>query len=168
MRIRGVATPGARGKARPAGHIGNMAKDVMDRFVEFTTHHPALVAAAIAAALAVIVYESWLRARSAGGVTPQELIQMMNRGALVLDIRPPDAFAAGHISGARQMPSEQLLKAGDALKRYKQKPVVVYSDGGSVAAAAVRQLMTQGFTQVFSLKGGLEAWRAENLPLAKA
>ena len=156
------------GILRPLFRHAPGRRDVMDRFVEFTTHHPALVAAAIAAALAVIIYESWLRARSAGGVTPQELIQMMNRGALVLDIRPADAFAAGHISGARQMPSEQLVKAGDALKRYKQKPVVVYCDGGSVASAAVRQLMTQGFTQVFSLKGGLAAWRAENLPLAKA
>ncbi|HEY2591457.1 MAG TPA: rhodanese-like domain-containing protein [Steroidobacteraceae bacterium] len=140
----------------------------MDRFVEFAGHHPALIAAAIAAALAVIIYESWLRARSAGGVTPQQLIQLMNRGALVLDIRPADAYAAGHITGARQMPSEQLLKAGDTLKRYKAKPVVVYSDGRSLAAAAVRHLMAQGFTQVFSLEGGLEAWRAENLPLAKA
>lgn len=142
--------------------------DAMDRFVEFAGHHPALVAAAIAAALAVIVYESWLRARSAGGVTPQQLIQLMNRGALVIDIRPADAFAGGHISGARQIPSDQLVKAGDTLKRYKAKPVVIYSDGGSIAAAAVRQLMAQGFTQVFSLQGGLEAWRAENLPLAKA
>jgi len=140
----------------------------MDRFFEFAGHHPALIAAALAAALAVIVYESWLRARSAGGVTPQQLIQLMNRGALVLDIRPAEAYAAGHITGARQMPSEQLLKAGDTLKRYKAKPVVVYAEGRSIAPAAVRQLMEQGFTQVFSLEGGLEAWRAENLPLAKA
>lgn len=140
----------------------------MDRLVEYAGHHPALAAAAVAAALAVVVYESWLRARSAGGVTPQELIQLMNRGALVLDIRPADAFAAGHIGGARQLASDQIPKAGDTLKRYKGKPVIVYCDGGSVAPAAVRQLATQGFTQVFSLKGGLAAWRAENLPLAKA
>jgi len=127
-----------------------------------------LVAAAAAAALAVIVYEAWLRTQSAGGVTPQQLIQLMNRGALVLDVRPPEAFAAGHINGARQMPSNQLMTAGETLKRYKTKPVIVYCDGGSVAAAAVRQLTTQGFTQVFSLRGGLAAWRAENLPLAKA
>ena len=140
----------------------------MDRFVEYAGHHPALVAFALIAALAVIGYESWLRARSAGGVTPQQLIQLMNRGALVLDIRTADAYAVGHISGARQMASDQLVKAGDTLKRYKAKPVVIYSDGASIAASAVRQLMAQGFTQVFSLQGGLEAWRAENLPLAKA
>ncbi|MGH8259657.1 MAG: rhodanese-like domain-containing protein [Steroidobacteraceae bacterium] len=140
----------------------------MDQFVEFAGHHPALVAVAFAAALAVIVYESWLRSRSAGGVTPQQLIQLMNKGALVLDIRPQETYAAGHIGGARLMRTEQILKAGEALKRYKSKPVIVYCDGGSVASAAVRQLMSQGFTQVFSLKGGITAWRAESLPLAKA
>lgn len=140
----------------------------MDRLVEFVGHHPALAAFAVVAALAVIVYESWLRARTAGGVTPQQLIQLMNQGALVLDLRPPDDYAAGHISGARQLPSGEILKASEKLKRYKAKPVIVYCDGGSVASAAVRQLATQGFTQVASLKGGLSAWRAENLPLAKA
>lgn len=140
----------------------------MDQLIEFAGHHPALVAAAVVAALAVVVYESWLRAQSAGGVTPQQLIQLMNQGALVLDLRAQDAYAAGHITGARQLDVGQIAKAGDSLKRYKTKPVIVYCDAGSVAAAAVRQLGTQGFTQVFSLKGGLSAWRAENLPLARA
>jgi rhodanese-related sulfurtransferase len=140
----------------------------VDRFIEYVGHHPALVAAAAAAAVLVIAYESWLRAHTAGSVTPQELIQLMNQGALVLDIRPPDAYSAGHINGARQMPSDQIVKAGESLKRYKAKPVIVYCDGGSVASAAVRQLTSQGFTRVFSLKGGLTAWRSENLPLAKA
>jgi rhodanese-related sulfurtransferase len=140
----------------------------MDRLVVFVSLHPALVAFAIVAALAVIVYESWLRAHTAGGVSPQQLIQLMNQGALVLDLRPEEAFAAGHISGARQVPAAEILKASEKWKRYKAKPVIVYCDGGSVASAAVRQLAAQGFTRVSSLKGGLTAWRAENLPLAKA
>jgi rhodanese-related sulfurtransferase len=92
----------------------------------------------------------------------------MNQGALVLDIRPASEYAAGHISGARTLPTDQLSRAGDTLKRYKEKLVVVYCDAGSHASAAVRQLAAQGFTKVFTLRGGLSAWRAENLPLAKA
>lgn len=140
----------------------------MDRLVEFAGHHPYLVAAAVLAALVVIAYESWQRTQEAAAISPQDLIRLMNQGALVLDIRPQDQFAAGHINGARQMASDQILKAGDTLKKYREKPVVVYCDGGSTAAAAVRQLTAQGFTKAFSLRGGLAAWRAENLPLAKA
>ena len=39
--------------------------------------------------------------------------------------------------------------------------------GGGSAPAAVRALSSQGFTKVFNLRGGLAAWRAENLPLAR-
>ncbi|HUN27649.1 MAG TPA: rhodanese-like domain-containing protein [Steroidobacteraceae bacterium] len=140
----------------------------MDRLIEFAQHHSLLVAAAVLAALLVVAYETYLRRQSAQAVTPQELIRLMNQGALVLDLRPPDQYAAGHINGARQMSSDAVLKAADTLKKHKEKPVVVYCDAGSVGAAAVRQLAAQGFTKVFSLRGGLGAWRAENLPLARA
>jgi rhodanese-related sulfurtransferase len=93
---------------------------------------------------------------------------LMNQGALVLDIRKPDEFAQGHVNGAKHLPSDQILTAGDTFKRFKDKPVVVYCDSGSLAAAAVRQLNVQGFTKAFTLRGGFAGWRAENLPVAKA
>ena len=92
----------------------------------------------------------------------------MNQGALVIDLRPADAFATGHVAGAKQMSGEQILKAGDTLKKQKEKVLVVYDDTGSLGASAVRQLAAQGFTKAFNLRGGIAAWRAENLPLSKA
>ena len=139
----------------------------MDRLIEYSIHHPYLVAVAAVAAIAVLVYELRLLNLNQAGVTPQELIRLMNQGALVLDIRPQAEYAAGHIGGARQMAAEELAKAADTLKRYREKPLVVYCDGGTLGASAVRQLAAQGFTQVASLKGGLSAWRTENLPLVK-
>lgn len=68
----------------------------------------------------------------------------------------------------KQLPSDQILTAADSFKRFKDKPVVVYCDSGSLAAAAVRQLNQQGFTKAFTLRGGFSSWRAENLPVAKA
>ena len=92
----------------------------------------------------------------------------MNQGALLLDLRPADQYQAGHLAGARQMSGEALLAAGDTLKRHKEKTVVVYDDTGSLSGAAVRQLAAQGFTRAFTLRGGLAAWRADNLPLSRA
>jgi rhodanese-related sulfurtransferase len=108
------------------------------------------------------------RSESRMSVSPQELIRLMNQGALLLDLRPEEQFAAGHLNGARQFTGEQILKAGDTLKKYKEKPVVVYDDSGSLGGAAVRQLLAQGFTRVATLRGGLAAWRADNLPLTRA
>ena len=116
----------------------------------------------------VAVYEMRARSESRGAVSPQELVRLMNQGALLLDLRPEEQYQSGHLSGARSISGEEILKAADTLKKHKEKPVVVYDDSGSLGAAAVRQLTAQGFTRVFSLRGGLAAWRADNLPLSRA
>src|SRR5207244_12158199 len=92
----------------------------------------------------------------------------MNQGALVLDLRPPEQYQAGHLAGARQMGGDQILNTGDTLKKHKEKAVVAYDDSASLAAAAVRQLAAQGFTRAGTLRGGLAAWRADNLPRSAA
>ncbi len=140
----------------------------MERLIEYLTHHPLLAGAAVLALIVVLVNESRLRATSVAAISSQELIRLMNQGALVLDIRKPEEFALGHVNGAKQLPSDQILTASDNYKRFKEKPVVVIDQSGSLAAAAVRQLNTQGFTKAFSLRGGFTSWRAENLPVTKA
>ncbi|HEX4389235.1 MAG TPA: rhodanese-like domain-containing protein [Steroidobacteraceae bacterium] len=139
----------------------------MDRLLEYLSHHPWLAAATAAVAALVAVYEMRARSESQVTVSPQELIRLMNQGALLLDLRPSEQYQAGHLTGARQMNSDQILKAGDTLKKHKEKTVVVYDDTGSLGGAAVRQLARQGFTKAFALRGGLAAWRADNLPLAR-
>jgi rhodanese-related sulfurtransferase len=140
----------------------------MERLIEYVTNHPLLVGAAILALIIVITMESRMRATSFAAITSQELVRLMNQGALVLDIRKPEEFAKGHVNGAKQLGSDQILTAGDNFKRFKEKPVVVIDDSGSLSAAAVRQLNEQGFTKAYSLRGGFATWRAENLPVAKA
>lgn len=140
----------------------------MDRLLEYITHHPWYAGGLAVAALLVIVYELRTRNENQSAVSPQDLVRLMNQGAMVIDLRAADAFASGHVAGARQMSGEQILKAGDTLKKQKEKVLVVYDDSGSLGASAVRQLAAQGFTKAFNLRGGISAWRAENLPLSKA
>jgi rhodanese-related sulfurtransferase len=117
--------------------------------------------------VAALGHELWLRSQNAGALAPQDVIRLMNQGATVLDLRAAEAFAEGHINGARHFDAVQIAGAGEALKKYKERPLIVYCDRGATAAAAVRTLVQQGFTKVFNLRGGLVAWRAENLPLAR-
>ena len=140
----------------------------MDRLLEYLSHHPWLSTATAVVAALLVVYEMRTRSESLLSVTPQELIRLMNQGALLLDLRPPEQYQAGHLAGARQMSGEQILKAGDTLKKHKEKAVVVYDDTGSLGASAVRQLAAQGFKRAVALRGGLAAWRADNLPLSRA
>jgi len=140
----------------------------MDRLLEYVSNHPLLAGAAVLAAIVVIINESRTRGSAFAAISSQDLIRLMNQGALVLDIRKPDEFAQGHVNGAKHLPSDQILTASETFKRFKDKPVVVYCDSGSLASAAVRQLNQQGFSKAFTLRGGFSGWRAENLPIAKA
>jgi rhodanese-related sulfurtransferase len=139
----------------------------MDRLLEYVSNHPILAGFAVFAAVIVSGYEFHSRKTSFAAIGPQDVIRLMNQHALVLDLRPAEAFAAGHLAGARNFAPDQILKAGETLKKYKEKPLVVYDESGSLSASAARQLAAQGFTKAFNLRGGLVAWRSENLPLTK-
>jgi len=139
----------------------------MDRLVEYIGHHPYLAGLALLAVVLVIGYELRARQTSFAAIGPQDVIRLMNQNALLLDLRPAEAFAAGHLAGARNLPSHEILNAGETLKKYKEKPVVVYDESGSLGAAAARQLSAQGFTKAVNLRGGIAAWRTENLPVSK-
>lgn len=139
----------------------------MDRLIQYIGNHPLLAGAAVVVAIAAIVMELRARQSSFMAIGPQDAVRLMNQHALVLDLRPAEAFAAGHLTGARNLPPDQLPKAGETLKKYKEKPVVVYCDNGSMSGPAARKLAEQGFTKAVNLKGGLMAWRAENLPVTR-
>jgi rhodanese-related sulfurtransferase len=139
----------------------------VDRLLEYMSHHPWLATATAVLAAFIVVYE--LRAHSERGVSvsPQEAIRLMNQGALLLDLRALELYQAGHVAGARRMGSDEILRAADTLKKHKEKVVVVYDDSGSLSGAAARQLTAQGFTRAVALRGGLAAWRADNLPVTR-
>lgn len=139
----------------------------MDRLLEYLSHHPWLATPTAVLAALIVVYELRARSESLTSVSPQEVIRLMNQGALLLDLRPTEQYEAGHLAGARRMASDEILKAAETLKKHKEKAVVVYDDSGSIGMAAVRQLTAQGFTRAFALRGGLAAWRADNLPVTR-
>ncbi|MFZ0552382.1 MAG: rhodanese-like domain-containing protein [Steroidobacteraceae bacterium] len=139
----------------------------MDRLVQYIQLNYWLAAATAVVLVLVLVYELRARVESLAAISPQDAIRLMNRGAVVIDLRPAEQYAAGHLSGARRLDGEQILKAGDTLKKYKQKPLIIYDESGSLGTSAARQLKAQGFEQAFNLRGGLSAWRADNLPLEK-
>ena len=139
----------------------------MERLLEYAAHHQSLALLLVAAALAVLIYELRERSRAAGAVSPQDAVRLMNQGAALLDVRSADAFAEGHIRGARNLPGDRLETGLESLKRFKDKPVIVYCERGVTAVPAMRALAQHGFGKVVNLRGGLAAWRAEQLPVAR-
>jgi rhodanese-related sulfurtransferase len=139
----------------------------MQRLFEYIGHHPFLASGAVLAALALAVYEIQARLQAFAALSAMQAVRLMNQGALVLDLRAREAFDAGHIGDARNVPAADLPSQADSLKKWRDKTVITYDDTGNGGASAARTLMKLGFTKVFNLQGGLNAWVKDNLPLAK-
>ncbi|MBL8265710.1 rhodanese-like domain-containing protein [Steroidobacter sp.] len=139
----------------------------MNRFFEYTTNHPFLVTAAAILAVIAIVIELRQRARGSNSIGTADAVRLQNTGALLVDVREGKDYEAGHIIEARHIPAAEIASRAESLKKFKEKPVIVYCDGGFTSAAAARQLRAAGFNKVVTLSGGLNSWRQENLPLVK-
>jgi rhodanese-related sulfurtransferase len=78
----------------------------------------------------------------------------------VLDVRTPEEFAAGHLSGAQNVDFQNDGFKDSLAKLDKTKPYLVHCASGR-RSAKTRDLMKKlGFTRIYHLDGGLTAWKA--------
>jgi rhodanese-related sulfurtransferase len=140
----------------------------MERLIEFAGNHPYLVAAAVFMVILVIVSEMRSRIQDFAAIPPHDAVRLMNQGALLLDVREAAQYEAGHIGEARHLPLKEVAGSAESLKKFRDKPVVTYCDSGMNGGVAARELRKLGFSKVFNLRGGLNAWRHENLPVIRS
>jgi rhodanese-related sulfurtransferase len=103
----------------------------------------------------------------ATNVSVADAVRLINKGALVVDVRKPEEFAAGHIVNARNVALDKLQQGDDTLGKKKDKILLTVCDTGASAGRAAGLLRQAGYENSFSIKGGLVGWRAENLPVVK-
>ena len=139
----------------------------MAQLVEFTGSHVWLVTGLVAAMLAVMFYELRLRTQGATHVTTSDAVRLINKGALVIDVRKAEEFEQGHIVNARNVPLERVQKDDDAINKQKSKILLAVCADGATSGRAAGHLRKSGYENAFSLKGGLAGWRADNLPLVR-
>lgn len=113
------------------------------------------------------IVRSYFQSRDAlEPVTRTDLLARMKKGDVqVLDVRPEDEFALGHVRGAISMPLDKLKKRLKTLD--PDKEVVAYCRGPYCVMSfeAVAELRRRGF-KVRRLEDGLPEWKAAGLPMA--
>jgi rhodanese-related sulfurtransferase len=139
----------------------------MQQLLDYIAHHPFLVGAAVLAAIVVLAFELRARVQAFAALSAMQAVRLMNQGALVIDLRSKELYDTGHLVDARNVPLPELDSQADALKKWRDRNVITYCDTGANGASAARSLTKLGFTKVFNLQGGLNAWVKDNLPLAK-
>lgn len=99
-------------------------------------------------------------------VDRKSLLKRVRRGeVVVLDVRPPEEYQAGHIPGALSIPLKDLKDRLSELPRDQE--IVAYCRGPYcvLAVQAVEMLRNNGF-RVVRLEDGVPDWRAQGLPVA--
>lgn len=90
-------------------------------------------------------------------ISPDQAQALREQGAVVVDIRDPQAFALSHITDAKHLDNHSLH---DFITRADlDKPLVVCCYHGNSSQSAAAYLAGQGFSDVYSLDGGFELWR---------
>lgn len=82
---------------------------------------------------------------------------------LILDVREPEEFAAGHVPGALNVPLRQVRAW--AADQPKDRPILVICQSGRRSLRASAELAELGFTQVTNVQGGFRAWREGGHPV---
>jgi rhodanese-related sulfurtransferase len=136
---------------------------------EFVMQHIGLVALFIASGLMLVWPELSRLAGGSSEIGTLEATRLMNQqgATLVLDVGDDKDFAAGHLPKARNIPMRELSGRVGEIGKFKEKPVIVTSRHTLKSNAASRFLKRAGFTAVYQLKGGTNAWQQASLPVEK-
>ncbi|HUN91497.1 MAG TPA: rhodanese-like domain-containing protein [Burkholderiaceae bacterium] len=121
----------------------------------------------IAAAVVSGALLAWpmLRSRAGGpALSTLQATQLINaRNAQVVDVREAGEYGAASLPNARNIPLGEIDKRAAELR--KERPVIVFCNGGGRAPRAAARLRAAGLAEVYVLEGGLAAWREAGLPL---
>jgi rhodanese-related sulfurtransferase len=95
-------------------------------------------------------------------VNAVEAAQLVERGAVLVDVREPHEWQAGHAPKARHIPLAQLARRATELP--PGRPIITVCRSGARSARAAAMLARDG-RQVSNLAGGMHAWARADLPV---
>ena len=117
----------------------------------------------------MLVWPMIAGAINAGALSASGAVQLINREkAVVVDVCEPGEFAAGHVSGAKNVPFSELEAKLPGVVKNKALPLILVCATGARASRAVAVAKKLGYEQAQALGGGLKAWKEANLPIEKS
>ena len=98
-------------------------------------------------------------------VTPLEAKSLIEtrKDLLLVDVRSPEEFQGGSLPGATLIPFWDFAKGRFDLP--KDKPILLVCAVGGRSLACGQILASKGYREVYNLKGGLDAWAEQRVPL---
>jgi len=134
----------------------------------FAQNHWMLVALLLTFIAAYALFELRQHLLGPKRLTPSLATQLINRqDPLIFDLRDKAKFESGHIINAQCVPQAEALATLEKLKKPFTAPILLICQTGQHSAVLGARLKKQGFTEVMSLSGGMNAWQNAELPVEK-
>jgi rhodanese-related sulfurtransferase len=89
-------------------------------------------------------------------ISPEEAKEMLNNGAVIIDVREQHEYDTGHVPNASLIPVNSVYKRREELP--KNKDVIFICAVGQRSALAAEMAAAAGLTRLFNVEGGTEAW----------
>ncbi len=113
-------------------------------------------------------FRSWRRGKGRPVLDPVQVDELLlGPGALVVDLREPAAFRAGHIRGSLHVPFPDLATRFPRPDPTARRAMVLVDETDALSHQAYDLLVGRGFDWLYVMQGGMKAWRRANRPLAK-
>lgn len=114
----------------------------------------------ILATILVVMGLNWLYyyilGKRSATMLSQEEFQEGMRKAQVIDVREKDAFKAGHILGARNIPYTVLSQSYASIR--KDMPIYLYDGTRALSVRTANKLRKKGYQNIYILKDGYDSW----------
>ncbi len=128
--------------------------------MEFINSYPLLVGGTIAVFLVAVFNELKIKESNICGLTPAEVVKLINNNAVIYDLRDPKDFEKRHILNAVSVAQEELI----ANPPQKKSAMVLVCDGGGLSKKTSLSLRSKNIDNVFYMKGGQLEWENSSLP----
>ncbi len=125
-----------------------------------------LVTAVILSALAACGGDSSAGTATIETISPAEasgLLEDPRAAPVVLDVRTPGEFAAGHLPGAINLDYQAAGFADDLAALNREVPYLLYCRTDSRSGRAREMMRNLGFVEVYEIDGGIVAWAEAGL-----
>ena len=98
-------------------------------------------------------------------ITPPQAKALLDARSevVIIDVRSPEEYSQGALPGSTLVPFWDAMKGRILLP--KDTPILLVCAVGGRSQAVGRYLAMQGFREVYNLKGGLDAWVEQRVPL---
>ncbi|WP_395772131.1 rhodanese-like domain-containing protein [Arenimonas sp.] len=139
-----------------------------DALIAFAAQSPILSSIFVVLTVALVYTEVARLFVGYKTVSPAQLTDLINReSALLVDVSAITEFDKGHILGSKHVAMSQFDPENKLLAKAKELPVAVVCRTGQSSSEAAKRLHKAGFTRVYWLNDGLNAWVQADLPLTK-